>query len=190
VPAPAVDQPPPAEPREVVERMDVEQGNVVIGARTGVRWLSGDVFALSMANGVLGGFPHSKLFTHVRERDNLAYSVHSWLDVTKGLLFMAAGIDFAKYGDAVRTMREELAALQAGTVSEEEIEKTRASLIDRVRSRADSASSKVSAFHEMLWGGCTLSDEQSIERYGVVTRDQIVAAAKKIRLDTIFFLTK
>lgn len=188
-PAPT-DRLPPGEPREVIEKMDVEQGNLVIGARTGVRWASEDVYALSMANGILGAFPHSKLFVNVRERDNLAYSVHSWFDLTKGLLFITAGIDFAKYADALRTIRSELAALQEGKVSGEEMEKTRASLIDRVRSREDSAPAKIAAFHEMLWHGRTRSVEEAIGRYRVVGRDAVVAAARKIRIDTIYFLTK
>ncbi len=190
VPASPVERPAPAEAREIAERMDVEQGNIVIGARTGVRWESDDATAMSMANGVFGAFPHSKLFVNVRERDSLAYSVHSWLDFTKGLLFIAAGIEFGKYGRALQTIREELAALQAGTISDEEMEKTRASLIDRVRSREDSAGSMIGVAHEMMWHGRTRSAEESIAAYRSITRDAVVAAARRIRLDTIYHLTR
>ncbi|MBI2933294.1 MAG: insulinase family protein [Planctomycetes bacterium] len=190
MPPPTTDRAAPAVPREIVEKMDVEQGNLVIGARTGIRWSDDEIFALSMANGILGGFAHSKLFVNVRERDNLAYSVHSWIDLAKGVLFITAGIDFAKYADALRTIREELAAVQAGRISDEEMEKTRASLVDRVRSRDDSPTGKIGVLHEMLWHGRVMPGAEMIERTKAVSTAEVVAAAKKIRLDTIYFLTR
>jgi predicted Zn-dependent peptidase len=185
-----VERPAPNAPREIVETMDVEQGNLVLGARTGIRWADDDAIALSVANGVFGAFPHSKLFANVRERDNLAYSVYSWIDLTKGVLFVAAGIDFANKDAALRTIQAELAAVQAGQVSDDELEKTRASLVDRVRSRGDSPSSMVGVFHEMLWHGRVETSERLIERYRAVTKEDVARAAKKVRLDTVYFLTK
>jgi predicted Zn-dependent peptidase len=183
-------RPAPAQPRETIEKMDVEQGHLVLGARTGVTWADDGVFALIFANGVLGGFPHSKLFRNVREREGLAYAAGSSTDNAKGVLFVSAGIDPAKYEPAVRVIREQIEALQQGDLSAEEMDKTRASLINRVRSREDSPSSKVAWFHELNTFGRRLTAAESIARYEGVSKDDAVAAARRIKLDTIYFLTR
>lgn len=190
MPPPAMIRPAPAAPREIVERRDVEQGHLVLGLRTQTTWQSEDLFDLSMANGVLGGFPHSKLFANVRERDNLAYAVHSSIDLAKGVMFITAGIDFAKSAEALRTIRQELEALQAGRITDDEMEKTRASLIGRVRAREDSPGSLIAAYHEMMWHGAVRAPEEIVREYRAVTRDRVAAAARRIGIDTIYFLTR
>jgi predicted Zn-dependent peptidase len=189
-PAPPALRPAPASPRETIEKMDVEQGHLVIGARTGITWADDGVFALIFANGVLGGFPHSKLFRNVREREGLAYAAGSSTDNAKGLLFLNAGIDPAKYERAVAVTKEQLEALRQGDISDEEMDKTRASLVNRVRSREDNPSSKIAWFHELSLFGRRLTAAESIARYEGVTRDDVVAAARRVKLDTVYFLTR
>lgn len=180
----------PSTPRETIERMDVEQGHLIIGTRTGVTWADDGVFALIFANGVLGGFPHSKLFRNVREREGLAYAAGSSTDMAKGLLFLSAGIDPSKYEPAVKVIKEQLDALQQGDISDEEMDKTRASLINRVRSREDSLSSKVGWFHELTTWGRRMTAAESIARYESLTRDDVMAASRRVVLDTVYFLTR
>lgn len=176
--------------REVVERMDVEQGKLVLGGRTGVRWSDDDVFPLVYYNGLLGAFPHSKLFVNVREREGLAYSASSSLDHTKGLVFITAGIDFAKYGDCVRVIDEQMADLAAGKFSDEDFEKTRKTVVDRVRSREDNAGAKIGSFAEMLLNGRPLTPQQLIARLEKVTREDVVRVAARVKIQTVYFLTR
>jgi predicted Zn-dependent peptidase len=176
--------------REHVERLEVEQGKVVLGCRTGSSWGHPDTFALVVYNGLLGAFPHSKLFANVREREGLAYAVHSSLDHTKGLLFVTAGIDPAKYARCVEVIREQMADLAAGKISDDEWDKTRRTIADRVRSREDSPSGKIGAFLEMGLNGMPLTGAELVERVEKVTREDVVRAAAKVRPDTIFFLTR
>lgn len=180
----------PPELREMRESLEVEQGKVVLGCRTGVRWGEPDTFPLVVYNGLLGAFPHSKLFANVRERDGLAYAVHSSLDHTKGLLFVTAGIDPEKYERCVATVREQMADLAAGKISDDEWDKTIRTLCDRVRSREDSPGGKIGAFVEMNLNGRPLRGEEIIERVRKVTRDDVRRAAARVKPDTLFFLTR
>ena len=189
VPAPILTPAPPAV-RETIEKMEVEQGHLVIGARTGVTWADDGVFALLFANGILGGFPHSKLFRNVREREGLAYAAGSSTDNAKGLMFLNAGIDPEKFEPAVRVIREQLDALKQGEISDEEMDKTRASLVNRVRSREDSPSSKVAWFHELNTYGRRMTAGEAVARYEGLSREDVVAAARRVALDTVYFLTR
>ncbi|MBI3855600.1 MAG: insulinase family protein [Planctomycetes bacterium] len=176
--------------RERIERLDVEQGKMVLGCRTGVIWGKPDTFPLVMYNGLLGAFPHSKLFANVREKEGLAYAVHSSLDHTKGLLFITAGIDPAKYEKCVEVIKQQMADLAAGKISDDEWEKTRLTITDSVRSREDNPSAKIGSFLEMSLNGKPMTAAQVIEGVGRVTREDVVRAAARVRPDTIFYLTR
>jgi predicted Zn-dependent peptidase len=189
-PPPPVLKSAPPEPREIVETMEVEQGHLVIGARTGLTWADDAIFSLSFANAVLGGFAHSKLFRNVREREGLAYAAGSSIDPAKGLLFISAGIDPANYDRARRVILEQLDALKQGDISDEEMDKTRASLVNRVRSRDDSLSGRIGWFHELNLFGRRTTSAEVIARYEAITREDVVRAAARVGLDTIFFLKK
>src|SRR5690606_22175963 len=78
-PAVAGPDPPARSERTVFEEQPVQQGVLALGYRTGTRYPDGDYAALLMYNGLLGGFPHSKLFVNVRKRPASPISRHrSW----------------------------------------------------------------------------------------------------------------
>jgi predicted Zn-dependent peptidase len=176
--------------REHIERLDVEQGKMVLGCRTGVTWGKPETFPLVMYNGLLGAFPHSKLFANVREKEGLAYAVHSSLDHTKGLLFITAGIDPAKYTKCVEVIQQQMADLASGKISDDEWEKTRLTITDRVRSREDNPSAKIGSFLEMSLNGKPMTAAEVIDGVNAVTRADVVRAAGRVKPDTIFYLTR
>jgi predicted Zn-dependent peptidase len=187
---PAVLRDAPGELRERVEKLDVEQGKVVLGCRTGVTWGHPDAFGLVVYNGLLGSFPHSKLFANVREREGLAYAVHSSLDHSKGLLFVTAGIDPDKYARCVDVVREQMGDLAAGRISDDEWNKTIRTIVDRARSREDSPSGKIGTFLEMGLSGSPMTGPQVIEAVQKVTREDVLRAAGRVKPDTIFLVTR
>ncbi len=174
--------------REIVETLDVEQGKLVLGARTGITWGDDAVFPLVFYNGLLGAFPHSKLFVNVREREGLAYSASSSLEYSKGLLFVTAGIDSAKYADCIRVIDEQMADLGAGRFSDQDFEKTRQTIADRIRSREDNAGAKIGSFAEMVLHGRPMTPVELIGRLDRVTREDVVRVAPRVKIDTVFFL--
>jgi predicted Zn-dependent peptidase len=176
--------------RERLEKLDVEQGKMVLGCRTGVTWGKPDTFPLVMYNGLLGAFPHSKLFANVREKEGLAYAVHSSLDHTKGLLFITAGIDPEKYAKCVEVIKQQMADLAAGMISDDEWEKTRLTITDRIRSREDNPAAKIGSFLEMSLNGKPMMAAEVIAGVNAVTREDVVRAASRVKPDTIFYLTR
>lgn len=190
IPPTDVREGPESGPREVFEKLDVEQGKLVLGCRTGTAWGRPGIFPMIVANGLLGAFPHSKLFANVREREGLAYAVHSSLDHTKGLLFVTAGIDPSKYSRCVQVIREQMGDVASGRFTEEEWDKTRRTLADRVRSREDNPTAKIGTFAEMLLGGMPMTAAEVTAALERVAREDVVRAAARVRPDTLFFLTR
>lgn len=143
-----------------------------------------------MANGILGGFPHSKLFVNVREKASLAYYASSQFDSAKGVVFLTAGISPKNYQQTVEIMQEQVAAVQRGEISDYELEATRKGLINWLISVQDSASDAIDRTLVSLLQGQEISLKGFIRKLTQVTKDDVVSAASLLRLDTIYCLTK
>lgn len=178
----------PPTPRVVGETRAVEQGKLVIGVRTGITLADDGVYALATVNGILGAFPHSKLFRNVREREGLAYDARSYVDRTKGILFMQAGIDPARYETARDVILDQMEAVRRGDITEEEWDSTRKCLRDRLRSLEDSPSRMAASLLEGLVNGRVRAIEDARAALDRVTREDAMRAASALKVDTIYFL--
>jgi len=83
-------------------------------------------FVLGLLNIMLGEGMSSRLFTEIRDRLGLAYSIHSFIEhyADTGALTVAAGVDTAKLPVVVRAILEELAKLRE-PVPESELDKAK-----------------------------------------------------------------
>jgi predicted Zn-dependent peptidase len=177
-------------PREVVDHLPVDQSKLLIGARTYTTLGDPEYFSLLMFNGLLGAFPHSRLFSQVREKEGLAYAASSSLDASKGLLVITCGILAESYEKTVGVIRKQLGELAAGRFTDDELEKARAAFVDRFQRWDDDPSARMGALAEMLMHGVAYDTSSAIERIRAVRRDQIAAVAQRVKLDTIYFLTR
>ena len=178
----------PVHPRRIEERVEVNQGQLVMGLRTPVTYASDDHYAMLMYNGILGGFAHSKLFMNVRERESLAYSTRSRYDAHKGLLMIQAGIDVENYQRALEVIEAQLAAMVQGEISDAELASTQAMLLNTYREAYDSPGALVNLAFESLAAGRERSSEELVAAIPRVTKEDICRVAGQIRLDTVYFL--
>jgi predicted Zn-dependent peptidase len=190
MPKTEVKRKPEHEPKEVVEQMDVNQGVLVVGMRTGLTIRDDEYFPMLVANGVLGGYQHSKLFQEVREKNSLAYVAYSAVETVKGIGYMYAGIEFENRDQCQQIMLEQLKALQAGEIDDEEFETTIHALVHDTLSSADSPAAMADLAVDRVFSGRDLSIEDRVKAYEKVTKEQVAAAAKQFQVDTIFFLNK
>ncbi len=176
--------------QDVVDRLDVNQGVLVIGTRTGTTITDDLYFPMLVANGVLGGFPHSKLFQHVREKNSLAYFAYSAVETLKGVGFMYAGIEFENKDKCQEIMLEQLKALQAGDISDDELQTTVRTLVNDMLSAADNPGAMADLAVDRVFSGKDLSIEDRVAAYEQVTKEQVAEAARRFSVDTVYFLNK
>ncbi|MBW5444509.1 insulinase family protein [Cohnella sp. CFH 77786] len=172
----------------IVERLDVGQGKLNLGLRVGSAYGRDDYPALLLYNGLLGAFPHSKLFVNVREKASLAYYASSRLDGHKGLMTIQSGIEIPNYDKAVRIILDQLAAMERGEFGDEDLGRTKAMLSNQLREIQDSAFERIGFDYNAIVSGKERTAESFIADLEAVTPDQIVAAASGVKLDTIYFL--
>lgn len=181
--------PPVENVRRVVEEMDVMQGKLNMGLRTGGLTLaSTDYPTLMMYNGLLGGFPHSKLFRNVREEASLAYYAFSRLESLKGLLLIQTGIEVDNYEKAVDIVQKQLNMMRQGDFTPLEMEQTKAMLMHHLREVYDRTGSLIDFAFRGLIANMRQKPDELMERIAVVNKDDIQRVAEKIQMDTIYFL--
>ncbi len=170
--------------RYVEEIMDVTQGKLCIGFRTD----SKDNAATMLMNAMFGGTSNAKLFANVREKLSLCYYAGSTNHWKKGLITVAAGIDFRNYQRAVDEILAQVEALKHGDWKEWELEGARSTLRGSFRAIEDSAS----AMEDFVMGQIATSGEETLSgllaAIEAVTPERIREAAACMRLDTIYFL--
>ncbi|MDF2961745.1 MAG: Zinc protease [Paenibacillus sp.] len=174
--------------REVVEELDVSQGKLNMGLRAYTTYADPAYPTMLMYNGILGGYPHSKLFTNVREKASLAYYASSRLDGHKGILTIQSGIELDNYEKAVEIIRQQLDAMIAGEISDTELQQTKAMITGHLRELQDSAFELISFDFNNILSGVERTVPSLIEDVLSVEKMQIQAVAKQVKLDTIYFL--
>lgn len=178
----------PESVHEVTETMDITQGNLVMGFRTGITAADQEYPALLLFNTVFGGGITSKLFLHVRERLSLCYYASSGIDRVKGVMVVSSGVDTAKYEQARTEIMRQLEACRSGEITEEEISTARSALCSSLRSSGDS----LGRMEDFCLGqeicGYSYTPEELEQALCKVTLDDMKQAARKLRLDTVFFL--
>lgn len=177
------------EEKVVKEKQDVKQGKLNIGYRTNVRYGDPDYNALQIFNGIFGGFSHSKLFLNVREKNSLAYYVASRLESHKGLMMVMSGIEFENFDLAVTIIKEQMAAMKSGDFTDEELEQTKAVIQNQLLETLDTARGMVELLYHNVVSKVEVPFDNWLQGMQETTKDEIVAVANKVNLDTIYFLT-
>jgi predicted Zn-dependent peptidase len=188
VPRPPAPHPAPRPVREVIEERPVKQAKLVLGLRSEISARDPELAALLMANGILGGFPHSKLFRVVREREGLCYYASSSFERTKGVILVGAGIDGASYETARALIESQIEALRKGEVDDAEIANTRKAIRRSLTTAGDSASRLASHWYTGLVNGRPEAIAAAIAAIERVAPADVVAAARRLRLDTVYLL--
>ena len=174
---------------EIKEQQDVKQGKLNIGYRTNIVYGEPGYFALQVFNGIFGGFSHSKLFINVREKASLAYYAASRLESHKGLMMVMSGIDLKNYDQAVGIIHDQLEAMRNGDFTDQELSQTKAVIQNQILETIDTSRGLSEILYHNVVADANISLDTWLEEMQKVTKEEIVDVAKKIEIDTIYFLT-
>jgi predicted Zn-dependent peptidase len=147
----------------------LEQVHLVVGF-PGIADTAPERYALYLLNDVIGGSMSSRLFQEVRERQGLAYSVHSGLQSYRdtGLFYIYAGTDAANFAKVVKALMKEVRVLKKDGVRAEELRRAKEHLKGSLMLSLESSSSRMNrlAKQELRFGEFFSLDEMlgAIER--------------------------
>ena len=174
-------------PRSFEDALDVTQGKLAMGLRTDIKVTDAEYPALMLFNAVFGGTTTSKLFLNVREKLSLCYYASSQVEKLKGLMLVSSGVEFDKREAAQSEILAQLEKCRRGEMEPWELEAARRSSVSGLRSLLDSQG-RMEDFRLGLAVGGGDGPEDLAAKLEQVTVDQVAAAARRVRLDSIYFL--
>ena len=174
--------------KRVTDHMEVTQGKLVIGFRTNIEPDSADYPALVVFNSIFGAGAHSKLFNNVREKLSLAYYAGSQLERYKGILTVNAGIEFKNYQRAYDESLVQLEEIKNGNITDAEFESSIMAINNSYNSTYDDQrSTSIFLLGESIVG----TNEEipdKLKKINAVTKEDVAAVARRLELDTVYFL--
>lgn len=177
-----------AAPGDRVEILDVAQGKLAMGFVTPITLRDSGFAAMQVCNTVLGAGMTSKLFMHIREKLSLCYDIGSGYHGSKGIVIVSAGIDCQNDQLVREKVLEQLDACKEGHITDEELSAAKESLFSSLRSTHDSPGAIESFYASGVLSGLADTTEEYMEKVEAVTAQDVAAAAKTLRLHTVYFL--
>ena len=175
--------------KQVSEKQDMKQGKLHLGFSTPVTFQHPDYSKMQVANGVFGGFAHSKLFMNVREKESMAYYASSSYASHYGLVYVMAGIDAELEEKAVKLINEQLAVLQNGDITDLEMDQTKALLKNSLTSTFDSARGQIEVYDQFKEMDENFTADLLISKWDTVTKDDVKEMAATIKLEIVYLLS-
>jgi len=171
-------------PEVLIHNKKTDQTHFCLGVR-GYNLFHPQKYALVLLSIILGGNMSSRLFIKVRERNGLAYSIHTSVDnsTDTGYLVTQAGIDHKNLEKSVKLILNEYKDLKNKGVTEKELQKAKDYLKGTMSLSLDGSDAKASFFAlQELLEGKILSVEEKFEKIDQVTSEDIQIVAEEIFL--------
>lgn len=178
------------EPNYIVAYDEVDQAKLNLGYRFNTKYGDDHYAAFVVFNMMFGGDPSSVLFNEVREKQSLAYSIHSQIDGKNGYLFVLSGVSSDKYEIAKETVMSEFDKIANGEFSEEKLELAKKVIISHRYESEDRPKSIIEIMHNQILLDHPQTKEDFITEITNVNRQDIMTVAKEAYLDTVYVLTK
>jgi predicted Zn-dependent peptidase len=172
-------------PRLHVEKRDTEQAHFYL-ALPGLSLFHPRRYALDLLNVILGEGMSSRLFTEIRDKRGLAYSIHSYVDhfLDAGSVTIYAGVEPKNLRVAIEAILEQLSLLKQ-PVPAAELSKARELTKGRLLLRMEDSRSVAgwTGGQEILTGRI-LSVEQVVSIIEGVTAEDIQQVAEELLMDS------
>ena len=173
--------------QEITESMDVNQGKLIIGLDI-LKENDLDKYTALVYNAILGGTPTSKMFQNVREKHSLAYTASSSFIRQKANIFIKCGIDIENYEKAVKIIKEQLEDMKNGKFTDKNIEEAKINIISTINFIPEEQDTELMYYFSQELSGYEMSSEEYIKKINGITKENIIDLAKRMQINTIYFL--
>lgn len=174
--------------KAVAEEMDVKQCNLVLGFRTDVPVTPEEQAAARMAIVMLGGTGTSLLHVYVREKLSLCYYCMARLDHVTGIMLIDSGVEAENCDKTRDECLRQLDKLKNGDFEDKLLEETKLFMKTAFSATGDSLGALENWYLTKILCGSDETPMDTLALCQAVTKEQVCAAAQKLKLDTVFRL--
>ena len=173
--------------KEIIEKADVTQGNLILGLSISEESKKEKYVAI-VYNSILGGSATSKMFQIVREKHSLAYTAASSYLRHKNSIFIRCGIEIDNYQKTLNLIKEQIEDMKNGNFTEENIENGKKGIISMIKSIPDEQDTGITYYLGQELSEYKMTFEEYEKEIEAVTKEEIIDFAKKVSINTIYFL--
>ena len=178
----------PVDFSEHEEILDVAQGKLCLGYATPINLRHPGYAAIQVCNTILGAGMTSKLFMQVREKMSLCYDIGSGFHGSKGIMTIAAGIEFEKKEIVQQEILHQLQEICHGSITPEELTAAKEALLSNLRATHDSPGAIEGYYASAALSGIGMTPAEFMEAIEKVSVQDVAEAAKTLQLQTVYFL--
>ena len=170
------------------EILDVAQGKLCLGYATPINLRHPDYAAIQVCNTILGAGMTSKLFMQVREKMSLCYDIGSGFHGSKGIMAVAAGIEFEKKEIVLQEIKHQLQQICDGNITSDELTAAKEALLSNLRATHDSPGAIEGYYASAAISGIGMTPAVFMDAIMKVSTRDVAEAAKTLQLCTVYFL--
>lgn len=173
--------------KTVIEERNVRQSIFVLGFKIKDMDSFEMQYVASIYSFILGGSPDSKLFTNVREKNSLCYSISSFISPVSNSMFVSAGIDKKDYKKVLNETLKQIESIKNGDFSLDDIKSAKTTYKTSLKEINDSLVSIASSMASLEYLMYDSLDER-FKKIDLVTKEDIIKFSNKIKLDSCYLL--
>lgn len=144
--------------------------------------------AAMMLNLIIGGYPESRLFKEIREKEGLCYDIHSGYDSYKGVLMVSSGVDSSMKDTALERIKDSIDIVKEKGITQADLSSASMYYESQIKSSLDRQSVLThKAFIKDILGRDE-SIEERLDSIRKTTLDDVFRAAEKLTIDTVYVL--
>ncbi len=170
--------------KTVIEEMNLKQSKISIILKALNLSMFERRYVLPLYTSILGSGGTSRLFTNVREKNSLAYTITAMPKIPNSIIMIYGGIDEENFEKALKLIKKEI---KLKKVTEKELENAKKEYIASVNILFDSPANIINYYFGIeVFNADTI--EEKIENYNKVTISDIETLASKIKIAMIYLL--
>ena len=144
-------------------------------------------YVANLMNNIIANDMDSLTMQIIREKHSMCYYATSYVNRLDNLYVLNLGINKENYENVMKLINEIMDYLISGKITKREVEKSKATCIVELETMMDNNANLIN-----YWYGRELFDSEDIkirlDKIKKIKREDIQEFAKKMKLDTVFFL--
>lgn len=173
---------------KIEKKMDLSQSILIVGFKCNSEISYKNSLDFIIMNMIFGGTAFSKLFINIREKMGLCYSCASQYDKFSNTIIVSVGLDHKNKEKATDEILRLLDEMKSGKFTSEELENAK-SIAKNILLKSKNSVFEINnkCLSQYLFGisKSVIAETRNISR---VSRDDVIRAANKVNLDTVYFL--
>lgn len=146
-------------------------------------------YTIKLYNELLGGSSNSILFETVRDKNSYCYYINSSVKAYDNILIINSGVESKNVEKCIGLIKKCLKKIRDGKISEEDIEASKNTIVSAIRASYDEPMGIINTYLSKILVG-TEDMETRIDKFGKLTKDDIIKVSKKVNLHTVLTLDK